>query len=421
MGLRYIVLLSLFVLIVTGCKQETPWDKEYPCAIGILAGNTGSLQREDEPISLDIDSIKLKYPDFNPAAFIITDGDQLLASQVEDIESEGNTSGRILFVGNLPAAPFKTFTLRYNAQGTAEVKYPKRTQAELSHKTGGKFIKRVYEGGSFQNVSYLRVPPEHTDHSFFIRYEGPGWESDKVGYRFYLDWRNAVDIFGKKTPDMVLHNVGQDGFESYHQMSGWGMDILKVGESLGLGSIGMWTGAKAERVSVTDSLICAIVANGPVHSKIRTHYYGWKTGDARYDLRCDLGITAGSRLTHCELQISGNPSNLCTGIVKNDSAAVLPPASISGTWTYLATYGRQSLAGDKLGMAILYRQEDLIETAADEQNQVVVLQPRNGLVDYYFLAAWEKEANGITGEVPFREYLEHTLLVLNNPVTITLQ
>ncbi len=82
--------------------------------------------------------------------------------------------------------------------------YTKRTQAELSHKTGGQFVNREYAGGSFQNVEYLRVPPEHKDHSWFIRYEGPGWESDKVGYRFYLDQRNATDVFGKLTTDMVL-------------------------------------------------------------------------------------------------------------------------------------------------------------------------------------------------------------------------
>jgi hypothetical protein len=80
-------------------------------------------------------------------------------------------------------------------------KYQKRTQAEISVKTGGHFENRKYIGGDFENVNYLRVPDEHTDHSYYIRYEGPGWESDLVGYRFYLDWRNATDVFGKKTPE----------------------------------------------------------------------------------------------------------------------------------------------------------------------------------------------------------------------------
>ncbi len=63
-------------------------------------------------------------------------------------------------------------------------------------------------------ANILRVPPEHKDHSWFIRYEGPEWESDKVGYRFYLDQRNVIDVFGIFTSDVVLHNAGLDGFDS---------------------------------------------------------------------------------------------------------------------------------------------------------------------------------------------------------------
>ena len=123
----------------------------------------------------------------------------------------------------------------------------------------GKFENREYIGGAFKNVDFLRVPPEHKDHSWFIRYEGPGWESDKVGYRFYLDQRNATDVFGKKIPDMVLQNVGLDGFDSYHNLQPWGMDVMKVGKSLGVGSIGSVVNGGAVRVEKTDSVNCRIV------------------------------------------------------------------------------------------------------------------------------------------------------------------
>jgi len=69
------------------------------------------------------------------------------------------------------------------------------TYAEISIKEGGEWQGREYEGGEFKNVDTLTVPENHTDHSWFIRYEGPGWENKQVGYRLYLDWRNAIDIF----------------------------------------------------------------------------------------------------------------------------------------------------------------------------------------------------------------------------------
>ena len=61
------------------------------------------------------------------------------------------------------------------------------------------------------------MPDEHTEiHLFSVGIKGPGWESDKVGYRFYLDWRNAADIFGKKVDTLVLQDVGQDGLIRSH-------------------------------------------------------------------------------------------------------------------------------------------------------------------------------------------------------------
>src|SRR5690606_16675865 len=108
---------------------------------------------------------------------------------------------------------------------------------------------------------------------------GPGIESDKVGYRVYLDWRNGFDIFGKKTSEMVLQNVGQAGFESYHHMADWGMDILKVGSALGVGGYGFWDGEKVERVSKVDGWDATIVENGDIYSAFQIKYKGWQIVD----------------------------------------------------------------------------------------------------------------------------------------------
>src|SRR5699024_10733179 len=115
--------------------------------------------------------------------------------------NEKDQRGIAFVIDELAANADITYTIRFNKEGEQTHNYKKRTQAELSIKKGGKFENREYIGGKFENVDSLRVPDEHTDHSWFIRYEGPGWESDKVGYRFYLDWRNATDVFGKTTEE----------------------------------------------------------------------------------------------------------------------------------------------------------------------------------------------------------------------------
>ena len=98
-------------------------------------------------------------------------------------------------------------------------------------KTNNVYFDKRFRGNKFVNVTQLRVPAIHTDHDALFKYEGPGWESEKVGYRFYLDWRNATDIFGKKNNKLILDQVGTHDTvakdDSYHSMQDWGMDILK--------------------------------------------------------------------------------------------------------------------------------------------------------------------------------------------------
>ncbi len=428
MKFAHVLPILIVVAILLGCAQKDEVSdtlkQAYPEAMTLTAknpvvraGQSVESARRDAEIIVEMAQLKARAPEFNSKAFVILADGRELASQAIDMDNDGHAD-QIVCVADFAPNETKTLTVRYAKSGELRREYPKRTHAELSHKVGGKFVNRKYEGGTFQNVQYLRVPPEHTDHSFYIRYEGPGWESDKIGYRFYLDWRNAIDIFGKKTPDMVLQNVGLDGFESYHEMSDWGMDILKVGEALGIGSLAMWHAGKARRVAQTDSVTCAILADGPVYSQIQTKYFGWQAGDGVFNVVSNLSITAGSRLTKHQVEIDGNPPNLCTGIVKLDSTVLLVSPESNEGWAYLATYGRQSLANDKLGMAVFYRRSHLIEITADQLSHVVVLKPENGRLTYYFLAAWEQEPDGIKNLEAFEAYLNQTITALNAPVMI---
>jgi hypothetical protein len=236
------------------------------------------------------------------------------------IEISTNLLGETRFifpVAVLNAHETKKISIR---PGKAE-QYPKRTYAELSHKIGGHFEGQEYVGGfSWVKPNYLRVPDNFKDHAYYIKYEGPGWESDKVAFRFYLDQRNAIDVFGKKTPGIVLPFVGVDDYESYHHMADWGMDNMKVGSALGIGSIAVWDGKKAVRVEKTDSVICYIPSDGKIRSQVMTTYYGWDANGTKCNLKSLLSIDAGSRASHMELLLDKEIENLATGINKDKAA-----------------------------------------------------------------------------------------------------
>lgn len=405
-------LFTLMLVLLFACENPVYKKAEGPLFSVI---NTLDVSREDVALKLTIKELSAEYPSINWEAVKFMSDEQNIPFQANDINGDGAIDNFTLIL-DFTAGEKKNVVIKPLSKKEGLPTFEKRTQAEISHKTNGEWKGREYIGGEFINVDYLRVPPEHTDHSWFLRYEGPGWESDLVGYRFYLDWRNATDIFGKKTTDMVLQGVGQDGFDSYHESADWGMDILKVGKSLGIGAIGTYFNNKALRVEKTDSITCNITENGVVESQVRTKYFGWKVGDVSTDLSSELTIQAGSRLTRHQVKLNQRLPNLCTGIVKHENGNLLTQEN--GSWGYIATWGKQSLADDHLGMAIIYNKSNLIEITEDEHNQLVVLTPSDNELTYYFLASWEQEPNGIqTGEA-FRKYLNNVIIELGTPLIV---
>lgn len=406
MKMRYVPLIMIFFLLqITVPAQEKGEIFSY-------TNNTG--------YSVDDVFLTAEIPDDGGLYLLFSDGKEI-PSQI--ITEKGKR--------------FAAFTLNFAAGETKliEIKkgdfanrpaYKARTYAELSMKQTNVYYDGRFRGDRFVNVQKITVPAIHKDHDALFRYEGPGWESEKVGYRFYLDWRNATDIFGKKTNELILHTVGVHDTvakdDSYHTMQPWGMDIYKVGSTLGLGSVGMWKNASVQRVSVTDSIWCEIAENGPVRSMVRTSYFGWNVSGSRNDLITDYSITAGSRLTYAVQKITPSQDTLVTGFPKAKRTSYFTEPG-EGEWGYIALYGTQTLVNDhdNMGIAIFYKKSQSAAITEDSQSHVILFKPGQTEISYYFCAAWEQELSGIKSESEFREYLNQTLMLLNNPITIKLQ
>ncbi|TXS91839.1 glycoside hydrolase family 88 protein [Parahaliea aestuarii] len=362
--------------------------------------------RADEPLVLSFAELGVESG-VSASSLVALQGEQVLPSQLLDTDGDEAPDSLLVSV-DLEGAGREQFRVVSDAALAAQQKYVKRTQAEISRKEGGQWQGRKYIGGDFVNVSELTPPPEHTDHSEFIRYEGPGIESDRVGYRVYLDERNGFDIFGKRVPEPVLQKVGLDGFSSYHEPADWGLDVLKVGASLGMGGYGYWQDGAVQRVSDVSGWTARILENGALQSSFSIDYRDWQVAGKTVQLHSTLTMQAGSRLVKVVLESSEALDNLVTGLVRHPGTEVLKgDLDITGeAFSYLATWGQQSLDGGKLGMAVLFHRKDLQQLAEDEANHVAVLRPRGTRVEYYFLSAWDGEPNGIKNRQAFSDYLE---------------
>jgi len=287
--------------------------------------------------------------------------------------------------------------------------------AELSVKEGGKWEGNKYIGGTFKNIQELTLPASHTDHSTYIRYEGIGLENNQIAYRLYLDWRNATDIFGKKVKTLVLPDVGQDGFESYHHEAAWGQDILKSGRTIGIGSYGRYDDQNdfVETFKTVQNTV-AKVFNAKDQSYATIDYQGWKTWGDAIDLKSRITIFSRDRFVKVDLNVSKPVSGLCTGIVAFKNIPVKQQISQNKKWAYVATYGNQTETkkDDALGMAVFYPVKSFDSYVKTKSTHTIVFKKSEN-VSYYFMGAWSMEPGGLKTEEDFYRDLDKKLDILD--------
>ncbi len=391
----------------------------------IEATNPSHLHRYREPLYFSFRELGLAIDDPKAEYLVAQQANKILPTQLIDTDLDTKPDTLLVVTDFTPAQ-----TQKISIVSDALIKRPtlkKQTQAEISIKEGGQWNGKVYENFThFKNVQKFTPPPQYTDHSYFIRYEGPGIESDKVAYRVYLDWRNGFDIFGKKTADMVLQNIGQKDYEEYHHDAPWGQDVLKVGKTLGTGGYGFWNVKSVDLVSKVKTWNATIVENGALYSAFNIKYNQWEVNNHVFDVSSELSMSAGSRLVHTRLKITEHKPltgdidprarlnkilpNIAIGVVKHPNTKLISGSeNISGSaWTYAASWGKQSLSSPDsyLGMAVIFRKGDREKQTEDTGSYVSVMNTNGGDLDYYFVAVWDQEINAIKTEREFKAYLD---------------
>ena len=274
----------------------------------------------------------------------------------------------------------------------------------------------IKEGNGYREVQSFAVPASHVIHDPLFPIEGSGWESDRVGYRVYLDKRNALDIYGKKLPDPVLHRIGQGG-PSYHDENDWGMDIWHVGDSLGAGGLGVLRGGMATQIGDMKTMTATVVASGPVLADMRVECGAWMLDGRPRTLVTDYTISAGSRLSINSASAPGTP--LVAGFGKfPNTDFIASPKGVRG-WAYIATWGRQSENGkDDVGAALFYPVAQVSRRGDDGRSYYVVFR-NPAKARYAFTGAWAREGHGLPDGASFRAWLMRTAEELSNPVTVT--
>lgn len=409
-GFKYLFsLISLFVILIP--------EIDLAESFSVKLKNSLNIARPNEIVKINAESLIEKKPNFNFDSFTVYEDKKEIF--FEKVLNKNTDKQEILLLISFEPGETKEIIFTDSVKNKKTIKL---TKAYLGQKTGYEKKEGFFTGGYFKSVNQTKVPSGHFAHDALYQFEGPGWESEKVGYRLYLDERNRTDIFGKKISGLFLDITGKndlvsDGNESYQKMLDWGRDIFKVGNSLGIGSIATFYNNKVVTVTEIDSTLCMIF-DGNLVSEVETTHYGWNL-DKKYNVTTRYSIKANSRITEVNVLPDKGIENLCTGLAKHENTEFIVSKE-DKDWGYISIWGVQTLENDNLGIAVFYSKSSLVEISGDDLSHFVILKLRDKKLTYYFTAAWEQERGGIKSKEEFLKYLDDELIKLNNPIKVVL-
>jgi len=257
--------------------------------------------------------------------------------------------------------------------------------------------------GPYEARQKIAVPSDLSPQNKWIMFEGPVLENDKVAFRYYADSRHRFDIYGKKVSDLVMDTVSW----KYHDVVDWGADILKVGNSLGMGSPAIYYKDSVYTLSNCDTKTIEVTQTGGSRSQIRTTFKGILIGGKALDIVQDWSIEAGDYYSTVDLSMSYGElpegMHFATGIVRH-----LPEATSGSAngFDYLMNWGTQSYHEEGLGMAVMAKSEYSPKAVEDELSHLLVFENAPDKVSYRFMAVWERDQSGTKDATGFKSMVE---------------
>ncbi len=404
---RYLYFFLLFTLsLVISCEPSTttttPTTEQEPKDDNLTFTNPTDKRVANHGFTFPIPN--------EPANFSLRDGGQLIPYQLDDLDQDGKPETVFIL---LDLAPNESKTLQLEKGDPTD--FPAQTQVVLLRQSQdyaenkGKKI-----SGDYQSVTQLEVPNNLKPENTWLKFEGPAWENNLIAYSLYADRRNRYDIIGKKTNALVLDSVSLDEKAN----KDWGDDILKVGNTLGIGSPAFLLSTSNYPEIPRDSLATfeqyssktiQIIASGPLRSIFRVTFNGLRIGSDSLDVQVDHEMHAGHRWTEVTMTIlktTNDNLTFATGLAKHPGALNFVTGQAAETF-FGYSWGKQSSQDDNLGMAIVAPLNQRVRSIIDGfmNSHVLLMQPVDSKITYRFMAAWEQEPNGITANPLFLRYM----------------
>ena len=227
---------------------------------------------------------------------------------------------------------------------------------------------------------------------------GAMWENEWIGFRVYMDHRQSIDLYGKKTAQMELDSIN---FYSTPELmaQGFGEDILFVGPSIGAGSFRGYVNGEPTFVNPVKARGQRVLQEGPDTAVVEIYATDWQYQGKTLQFCQRFTAIRGHRDVQVDVFLEGNTDELefATGVQKleRDNEGFADPCGLVASWgANVPDKGNYPDLVERLGIAVRVSPENLVEVREDSLNYLCLVRPVNGHIRYWLAAASDMQQEG---------------------------
>lgn len=219
-----------------------------------------------------------------------------------------------------------------------------------------------------------------------------GWESEKIPFRFY---DGHFDLFGKRIDTLIYPRI-REGKNYHKDVNQWGMDILHVGKTSGIGGLTLYVNGNAfpvrnEKQPGDPTFQSSIVSEAD--DLITLEFVTENVGPANnpYTVRIQPSIGDGESVSRVQVWVDGGEVDdkieLGIGLTRLNEESFVSDTENG----FIANWGIQEPEIGWIGLGVLFDTETFLRVENDKQEHRVVLRckPKEP-VTYQITGRWLK-------------------------------
>ena len=382
--------------------------------VEVTVKNPSGEARQDVPVVMDLKS----WGDIRKAV-VKVDGKEI-PSQLDDLDRDC-VNDELCFLVNLGKKEKKTYCVSLYEEGE-QAQYPARTFAELCLPSRNKKLAKNQQDIYLKSIAFDKrtKDPYHYVHS-----HGICFESDLVAMRIYFDHRQAIDLYGKINPGLVIEKT--QFYPSEEQIAaGSGDDCLWVGNTYGLGALRGWDGRNQVLLNDLKYQEQRVISEGPLRAIVELDDRGWTPAPGLKPVNATIRYTiyAGHRDFDVDVFFNKDVSNydFATGLINvKGSSEYADGKGLRGCWGSDWPTGKDDGKHklETVGLGIYVPAQMLAkQMPANKDCYTQVVRPIGNKLSYKLAYTSANETYGPKGEKEWYEWLKCWKKQIEQPIIV---